>query len=260
MSIGGGNAAMTLDFMVNTTMLDQQLAAAEQKVARSAARLATQTDKFSEKWGSGMEAMLMKYGGPMFAVSLADRFARAFGDAIAKNKSFASTIEGLYYDTFASIPVVGAITELQRSYRMPKSFGGQTATSLLEGLLMRQEFPVPEQFGGGVFRLGKGPGTGFQAASPEVRAVQLEARIQRLQMALATAAPARTFEELMSEQMARMSAGGMGQVSTALGTYKFATNQSAAADMVAAARKQVEIQMELEKTVKELADLVKTEN
>lgn len=260
MTTAGGNAAMTLDFMVNTTMLDQQLAAAEQKISRSASRITTQTEKIAQKWSSGMEGMLMKFAGPMFAVGVADKFARAFGDALKNNRSFVTTMDTLFYDIFSTIPVVGAITDMSRSYRMSLGMGGQTITSTIADAIFKQQIPVPEQLGGGVFRLGRGPGTGFQPGSTEMRTAQLQGRIERLQASLAAATPAKTFGELMSEGIAKASVGSMGQVQTALGTYRFMAGESAQADMVASVRRQVDIQMEIEKSVKALAELVKTAN
>ncbi len=65
----------------------------------------------------------------------------------------------------------------------------------------------------------------------------------------------------MAEELGKVSKGAMGEVSTALGTFRFAQESaSAQAELVAAARTQVDLIMRIEKAMQELKGLVGTSN
>lgn len=259
MSMAGGNAAMTLDFVVSTAQLGPGLAQAEAQVTQSANKMAYQTDALMKKWTSGLQGMVAGALGPMAAISAADKFARSFADAITKNRSIPRALEGAFLDMVSNVPLVGALGAFRGMQTLPQRSGGGGLFETLYNLIARREIPFPEELGGGVFRFGQGAGL-FPSNDPEFRAAQLQARIQRLQSQLTVNQP-RTFEDLMAEELGKVSKGAMGEVSTALGTFRFAQESaSAQAELVAAARTQVDLIMRIEKAMQELKGLVGTSN
>lgn len=259
MSMAGMDASLRVGIYADTAQLGSSLAQAEAQVRQSAGNMGRQTDALMKKWTAGLGSMVAGALGPMAAIGAADKFARSFADAITKNKSIPRALENAFLDMVSAIPVVGALGAFRGSQTLSAGMGGGGMFETLYNLIARRQLPFPEQLGGGVFRFGEGAGL-FPSTDPEFRAAQLQARIQRLQGQL-TANQPRTFEDLMAEELGKVSKGAMGEVSTALGTFRFAQESaSAQAELVAAARTQVDLIMRIEKAMQELKGLVGTSN
>jgi len=249
----GANPSLMVDVMANTAMLGTGLAQAEAQVKQSANRMGTVADQMSGNFGKGLQSMLFRFAGPAFAVGVADRFARTFIKELENNRPFQTQLTNIFVDTIESLPLIGAVgTALKSGGTIPGQ--GIGPLQAIVNLLTRGELPVPEQLGGGVFRLGRGGGFG-PATDPVMQAAQLQARIERLQGSLATNQP-KTREELLSQELSRTMGGAFGSVSTAVGTFKFAQESAdAQAELVRAANKQVDIMLRIQEAMTELRKL-----
>ena len=253
MSMAGGNPSLIIDTLVNTAQLGTSLRQAEAQVAQSTAAMARHADQFSQKWATGLQGAFMKFAGPMFAVQVADQFARSFSDGLSKNQTFVRTLEDFNYKIANSLPIFGPLFQRQQqAYEIEGQ--GMSVTEAFINLLTSGRIPVPEILGGGNFQLG--PGGGFVPAEGEQREAQLQARIQRLQGALQQAQPQPSRGEMLSEQLSRQMGGAMGQAQTALGTFKFAQmGADQQAEIAKSVAKQVDLMIQIRDATEELRKL-----
>lgn len=249
----GANPSLMVDVMANTAMLGTGLAQAEAQVKQSANRMGSVVDQMSGNFGKGLQSMFLRFAGPAFAAQMADRFGRSFMEALSANRPFQTSLSNAFVNAIESIPLIGMIGSALKTGGTLKGQGISTFEAVVN-FLTRGELPVPEQMGGGVFKVGPGGGFG-PATDPVMQAAQLQARIERLQASLQTNQP-KTREELMSQELSRTMGGSLGSVSTAIGSFKFAQESAdAQAELVRAANKQVDIMMRIQEEMAELRKL-----
>lgn len=249
MSIGA-NPSLIIDTMVNTAMLGTGLRQAEAQVAQSTANMARNADAFSRKWGQGIESALFKFAGPMFALQVADQFARGFAESLQRNQTFIRTLEDVGYKVASGLPVIGPLYEArQRAAQIPGA--GMSIEEAIFEFFTEGTIPFPAQLGGGRFRLGQN--AGFVPSTGSRRASELEFQIERMQRQLELAQPVPTRAEMLSEQLSQQMGGAMGQAQTALGTFKFAQmGADAQADIVRNTAKQVDLMVQIRDATNEL--------
>lgn len=253
MSIAGGNPSLIIDTLVNTSQLGTGLRQAEAQVAQSTMRMTQQTDRFAQKWGSGIEAAFMRFAGPVFAIQIGDQLARGIADGIRKNQNLFQIMEELNFEIGKTLPILGPLFAAQQRAGTSDILG-VSAGEMIFNFLHKAQIPVPEQLGGGNFQLGRGGG--FVPAEGQQRQRDLENRIQRLQRAMIEAQPVPTRGEMLSEQLSRQMGGAMGQAQTALGTFKFAQmGADAQAEIARNVTKQVDLMMQIRDATEELRKL-----
>lgn len=270
----GGNPSLIIDTLVNTAALGTGLRQAEAQVAQSASTMTRQMDRFTNAWGGAAESMLLRFAGPAFAIAAADKFARAFADGLAKNRTIFSSVESAYFSALEGLPVVGAGYSIIRS-KLPTVQGVGAAELGLRRLLFGER-PVTQESGGGIMRseegglIGRlgiedflesiipgGLGTVRRGGiSPVTDPRMAESRVAFLQEQLRKVTPQPTRSELLSEQLSRQMGGAMGQAQTALGTFKFAQmGADSQAEIAKSVSKQVDLMMQIRDATEELRKL-----
>jgi len=115
MSMAGGNPSLTLDFAVNTTMLDRALSDADRRIVAATKGTGSTVDRLMDSWSNGIAKKLQAAVGAGFALKVADDALRKLVDGIKAGGTAEeiglSLAEGIA-EGLKSLPVVGALGEL----------------------------------------------------------------------------------------------------------------------------------------------------
>lgn len=111
MSMAGGNAAMTLDFVVSTAQLGTGLAQAEAQVRQSASNIGSVIDRQMSNFGNQFASMLAKGIGAGIVLHAADSLIRGISDAFKNQRDIPNAILESLQSSFRSVPIGGAMMD-----------------------------------------------------------------------------------------------------------------------------------------------------
>lgn len=115
MSMAGGNPSLTLDFAVNTTMLDRALTDADRRIVAATKGTGSTVDRLMDSWGSGIARKLQAAIGAGFAMKIVDDALRKVVDGVKSGKTGEeigmALAEGIA-EGLKSLPIVGPLGEL----------------------------------------------------------------------------------------------------------------------------------------------------
>jgi hypothetical protein len=272
----GANPSLMVDVMANTAMLGTGLAQAEAQVRQSTDRIGREIDSRMGKFGADITRKLTAAIGAGFAINALDQSIRAGIEAVKAggtlNEAGIAVGEGLE-KSIRSLPVVGAIggaiadaflfgldSVLDIIPQWVKDLDRKIDASIPGGVIRRVLFP----FLGGVISGAEDIRTeGRQAQSRQEaeqnqremamrRNQEISAELERLQSQQRGVSP-------IEEQLQRMAGGGVTNVETAIGSFRFG-EADASAQLVKAAREQVEILQKIKDLQAELANNMKVAN
>jgi hypothetical protein len=115
MSMAGGNPALTLDFAVNTTMLDRALSDADRRIVAATKSTGSTVDRLMDKVSSGITA---KLGGAIssgLALKVVDDALRKLADGLRDNQGIAQIGEAVangIVESIRGIPIAGGIMDI----------------------------------------------------------------------------------------------------------------------------------------------------
>jgi hypothetical protein len=115
MSMAGGNPSLTLDFAVNTTMLDRALSDADRRITAATKSTGNTVDRLMDKVSSGISAKLGAAISSGLALKLIDDALRKVAQGLEQSqgvKEIGAAIGNGIVESIRAIPIAGGIMDI----------------------------------------------------------------------------------------------------------------------------------------------------